>query len=183
MDWSDVVDVIKKVAPTAEGLLSAFGGPPGMIAAGAIKAAAMAFGLSETAKPDELVSAIANDPQAALKLALADQDFKLKMREQDIEEIKTKLVDVQNARNMNVEGVKATGKRDVEDKVFDWFLIIGFFTILGLMLWLKPPESTNLGLMIGAVIMAFGQVVNFRKGTTVNSSRKTELLAKAEPIF
>lgn len=57
-------------------------------------------------------------------------------------------------------------------------LMIGFFAVLGFMLW----KGLDAQLMIGALIGAWGTNINWNFGTTSSSERKTELLAQAEPI-
>ena len=184
VSWSDVAGVIGKVAPTAEGLLATFGGPPGMIAAGAIKAATMVFGLSETAKPDELITAISADPQAALKLALAEQDFKLRTRDQDIEIVKAQLLDVQSARARDVDTTKATGKRDSNMYVLAWTVIIGFFVLILFLLYNQVPKDQNgvIFMLFGALATGFGNVLQYFFGSSQSSQDKTNIIARAEPI-
>lgn len=187
-EWEDVADAIGKYAPTAETLLATFGGAPGLVTAGAIKAITAVFGLSEDAKPDELVKAISTDPQASLKLALAEQDFKLKMRDQDIEEFKVQLADIQNARARQVEHEKATGKSDLNLYVLAWVIVVGFLSLTGLLLTFsyggKPiTDSTGvLFMLLGTMSTAFGGVIGYFFGSSKSSSEKTALLAKAEPI-
>lgn len=188
MDWSDVINTIKKIAPTAEGLLATFGGVPGMIASGAIKAITEVFGLTDKATPDDILKAISTDPQAALKLALAEQDFQVKMRESDIEELKAQLVDVQSARQRQVEHEKITGKSDRNLYVLAWTLVVGFFLLTGGLLYFSyigKPISDSTGvlfMLMGTMATAFGGVIQYFFGSSKSSNDKTELLAKAQPI-
>ena len=182
MEWSDITDIIKKVAPAAEGLLATFGGPPGMIAAGAIKAVTSVFGLSEGATLDQLEKAISSDPQAALKLALAEQDFKVKMREQDIEELKTQLSDVQNARNRQIEHEKATGKTDRNLYALAWWCVACPVALLSFMIYYGLPEMKSevallVGGLIGIIIGEYKTVIGFFFGSSKSSSDKTKLMA------
>jgi len=196
MEWKDVTDTIKQYAPGVTSLLGVASLIPGVgaitgPAALAVGAIAKALGTEPT--PDAIQQAIVTDPNAALKLKQADLDFQLaqqkedheheiRERDQQLSELKVRLDDVKSARNMKVKETEVTGKRDTEDKFFDWFIILGFFIILGAVMYFKPPESTNLGMLIGATITAFTSVVHFRRGTSQGSIDKTNLLAKAEPI-
>lgn len=188
MDWSDVVNTIKKVAPTAEGLLATFGGAPGMIASGAIKAITEVFGLTDKSTPDDIVKAIATDTQADLKLALAEQDFQVKMRESDIEELKAQLGDVQSARQRQVEHEKITGKSDRNLYILAWTIIVVFFLLTGGLLFFSysaKPISDSTGVLfvlMGAMATAFGSVIQYFFGSSKSSSDKTALLARAQPI-
>jgi hypothetical protein len=61
---------------------------------------------------------------------------------------------------------------------------VGYFTVLvGMMLgYFKVSDSQALMLMLGSLSTAWGVVMAFWFGTTSDSGRKTELLAKAQPI-
>jgi hypothetical protein len=178
----DLKDIAGKIADVAPVLGTVFGGPVGAATGLAVKAIISAFGLKGDATPDEIDNAIKTDPQAAIKLRIAEMDYNLALNKQKLDEQEMYLKDVQNARQMNIEGVKATGKRDVEDKVFDWVIIAGFAAVLIVFIYAKPAESTNLGLMVGALTSAFITIVAFRRGSSRSSDEKTKLLAKAEAI-
>jgi hypothetical protein len=188
MEWSDVADIIKKAAPAAEGLLATFGGPPGMIAAGAIKAATMAFGLDEKAKPDELAAAIAADPQAALKLKQAEFDYQIKKRDQDIDELRVQLADVQNARGRQTDHERVTGKSDTNLYVLAWVIMGGFIgSIIGLIIMATVYPTVNLNnpllnILFGSLSTDAGMVVGYFFGSSRGSDSKTDLLARAEPV-
>jgi len=150
-------------------------------ALGAVAALGRAFGLGSSAKPEDVLSAISTDPEIRLKAMLAENDFKVKMRDAEIEEHKAKLGDTASARTMAVEGMKATGTRDTEDKVFDWVIVVGFIIVLIALFVCKPAESTYMGMMIGALIAAFTTVVNFRKGSTASGNEKTAMIYNSTP--
>jgi hypothetical protein len=64
---------------------------------------------------------------------------------------------------------------------------IGFFGVTALYVF-NPEAFTGaaekqLTLITGSLIGAFGQVVAWAIGSTIGSARKTELLAKAEPVI
>ena len=66
-------------------------------------------------------------------------------------------------------------------------VVIGFFGII--FLYVLHPQAfegsveKQLTLITGALIGAFGTVVNWAFSSTIGSARKTELLAKADPII
>jgi len=182
MDLSATLQSIgSKLLTVAPALAGAILSPnPGTVMS-AFSSIKSALGLAPTAQEAEVDAAITGTPEERLKLTVAENEFKLAMRRADNDELFTRLADVQNARTMNIEGVKATGKRDTEDKVFDWIIVIGLFTIIGAMMYLRPPESTILGGLIGTVSTAFIAVVQFRKGTTANSQAKTNIIANSTP--
>jgi hypothetical protein len=182
--FQKIGDAVVDYAPGIAGVLALVPGVGTVPAAalGAVAALGRSFGLGSTAQPEDVLATISVDPEIRLKAIVANNEFLLKQREQDIEELKTYLADIQSARNMAVEGIKATGKRDYEDKVFDWFIILGFVICLIALFYFTPAESTYMGMMIGALIAAFTTVVNFRKGSSKSSEVKTDMIYKSTPI-
>lgn len=66
-------------------------------------------------------------------------------------------------------------------------VVLGFFGSLGLLLF--RPESFNdttrepIMLMVGALIAAFSGLMGFFFGSSAGSARKTDLLARADPVI
>ena len=93
-DWKDLGKTLFDHAPEIGAALGSVIPGAGTVAGGTlgtgIKTLASLFGLSESAKPEEIQAAIMADPQAVLKLQLADMDFKVRNRELDIEELRAK---------------------------------------------------------------------------------------------
>jgi hypothetical protein len=89
MDWKDLGSKIAASAPILGGII---GGPAGGAAGAGIKALAGMFGLTETATPDEIDKAISSDPNLVMKLKMAEMDFKVQMREKDIDEIRVEML-------------------------------------------------------------------------------------------
>jgi len=181
MDWKEIAGKITDIAPTLGG---AVGGPVGTAVGLAVSVLAKAFGLKSDAKPEEIAQAISADPEARLKLLIAENEFKLKQRDQDIDELKARLGDVQSARAREVELVKTTGKRETNQYVLAWTVIIGFFgLIVALMRTTLPPGVSEVTFMLfGALATGFGTVLNYFFGSSKGSAEKTGLLAKAESI-
>ena len=97
MDWKDVALAVGKIAPALGAVLApATGGISLAIGAG-IGAITTAFGLPSDAKPEDILAAVTTDPEARLKLLVAENDFKSKQRDQELEEMKAILEDVQSA--------------------------------------------------------------------------------------
>jgi len=96
MDWQDIAKIIMNNAPTLGALVGSVIPGAGTAAGGAIgigiKTIASAFGLSEDATPEAIDAAIKADPQAELKLRLAEMDYRVKMRDLDIEEMRVEMV-------------------------------------------------------------------------------------------
>lgn len=58
-------------------------------------------------------------------------------------------------------------------------VVIGFFVVLGIMLW---RDRIGTELLVGSLCTAFGLVVGYYYGSSAGSERKTDLLAKANPV-
>lgn len=101
-----------------------------------------------------------------------------RIKELDLQEKQMYLTDTQDARKADVQKVQATGKRDVSGEILDWIIVAGFFTILGIGIFKGlSGADLNVGLMVGAMISAFTTVINYKRGTSASSARKTELMA------
>lgn len=53
-------------------------------------------------------------------------------------------------------------------------VIIGFFGVLGLMLW---KDKSGADILVGGLAAAFGSVVGYFYGSSAGSARKDELMA------
>jgi hypothetical protein len=67
------------------------------------------------------------------------------------------------------------------------FVVFGFFGITAIYVFhdevFAGPAKEQLYLITGAMMAAFGQVVNWALNSTIGSARKTELIAASEPII
>ncbi len=173
MNWQLV---LKTVAPW---IATALTGPLGGMA---VSAAADALGLSERTT-DALQSALSGaSPEQMLALKQADQAFQVKMQELGFKQI------------TDLEAIAAGDRKDARDMqkttrsrvpaLLSVAVTVGYFTILiGMMLGkLKVTDSQALLLMLGSLGTAWGMVMAFWFGTTADSGRKTDMLAKATPI-
>ena len=173
MDWKELAAKLTDLAP-------AFGSLFGPIGAGvgtAISVLAKAFGLQPNAKPEEIYEAIKADPEAHLKFIIADNEFKLKQREQDIDELKARLGDVQSARSREVELVKTTGKREANQYILAWTVIIGFFCLIAALMRTSLPAGVSevTFMLFGALATGFGTVLNYFFGSSKGSAEKNLL--------
>lgn len=173
MDWQTI---IKTVAPW---IGTALGSPLGGMA---VEAAASALGVSDKTT-DAVKQALAGvTPDQMLALKKSDQDFALQMQAlgfkqvTDLEAIAAG--DRKDARDMQ----RAT--RSIMPAVLSCVVTVGFLGLLtGMMLGvLHVSDSQALLLMLGALGAAFGAVIQFWFGTTHDSGRKTDMLAKAPPV-
>jgi hypothetical protein len=177
-------DGLVDIAPTIGAILTATGvGAPVGMAINALASLGKAFGLGESATPDAIQNAIATDPQAALKIALAEQDYKLKMRELDIEELKTQIDDTKNARQMSTDKVKTTGKSDLNLYILSWTIIFGFFALITILLFVILPTAQEkiLYMLLGTLASGFMLVLQFFYGSNRSSESKTDMIYNSTP--
>ncbi len=181
MDLKQIGASIASLAPTIGGLI---GGPIGTAAGSALLALTKALGLKSDASPDEINQAIQQDPQAALKLRMAEMDYQLALNKQKLDEQEMYLKDVQSARQREVETTKATGKRDINQYVLAWVVIAGFFGLVGLLIFHEVPQDQSgvVYMLFGALAAGFTGIMGYYFGSSKGSSEKTDLLAKAEAI-
>lgn len=172
MDWTTIV---KTVAPW---IGTALGGPLGGMA---VTAAANALGLGEKTT-DAIKAAIGGaTPEELLALKEADQAFALQMQSLGFAQIK----DLETI----AAGDRASA-REMQGTTRSWvpaalsvLVTIGFLGMLTGMLTgrLIAEDNQAMLIMLGALGVAFGQVMNFWLGSTAESGRKTEIIAQAPP--
>lgn len=173
MDWKDLAGIVGKAAPALGTLL---GGPAGAAVGGLI---ASALGTGNT--PDDVAVAI-NNPDALVKLRQIEADKTVKLQELLADQakaiIQTEAADRASARQMQ----QATGSRIPAALAI--VVTLGFFAVLGLLVFHGKPEQGGdaLMIMVGSLGGAWSTVMAFYFGTTSNSIRKTELLAQSAPV-
>jgi hypothetical protein len=173
VDWTAL---IKTVAPW---IGTALGGPLGGLA---VEAAATALGLSDKTV-DAVKSAIGGaTPEQMLALKTADQQFALQMQALDFKNV-ADLEALAAGDRASARELQAAKPSPVP-ALLSLLVTAGYFGILiGVMTGgLKIDDSQALLLMLGSLTTAWGAVMAFWFGTTRDSGRKTELLAKADAV-
>jgi hypothetical protein len=173
MDFSTILRTISPWIGTA------IGGPLGGMA---VTAAANALGLTDKTT-DAIKQAISGaTPEQMLALKEADNAFALQMQLLGFKQI-TDLEalaagDRKDARDMQ----KAT--RSPIPAALSIIITCGFLGLLtGMMTGVfRAEDNQAMLLMLGALGVAFGQVINFWLGSTAESGRKTEIIAQAPAV-
>ncbi|SFB63634.1 hypothetical protein [Azotobacter beijerinckii] len=173
MDWQAI---IKTVAPW---IGTAIGGPLGGMA---VEAAANALGVSEKTT-DAVKQAISGaTPEQMLALKQADNDYALQMQALGFKQI----ADLEALASSDRKDARAmqTSQRSRVPAILSVIVTVGYFGILiGMMLGLlKVADTQSLMIMLGSLSTGWGVVMSFWFGTTSDSGRKTELLAKSGPV-
>ena len=180
--FQKIGDAVTDYAPGLAGILALVPGVGTVPAAalGAVAALGRSLGLGSQAKPEDVLSAISADPEIRLKAMVAENDFAVKMGQQELDKLKAELADVQSARSRQVESEKATGKRDLNLYVLAWTIILGFFILMGFLLKWPVPEDQNgvVFMLFGALATGFGQVLQYFFGSSKGSSDKNEQIGQ-----
>lgn len=160
-------DVIGVVAPT---LGAALGGPLGGLAGQILG------GLVTGGKPSDLEEVIlAQKPETLLALKQAENEFKLKLREMDIDEEKIFADDRASAREL--------AKVDMgPHKLLSLVFIGGYFAIMAAFfvgkLEIDPSLKEPFLILIGVITANVPSIMQFWFGTSSGSQRKTDLLVE-----
>lgn len=167
-------DILPTVGALAPNLATALGGP---VAGWAVGELEKVFGFDPgTAQADngaQLAKAIAGmTPDQAVALRKADQDFSIRMRELDIDLDKLSQEDRASARQMQIQ------TRDLTPRLLALLIVIGFFTLLGLMAFVQLPvkNESAIQIMLGSLAAAFGAVYQFFFGSSAGSQAKDQTI-------
>lgn len=177
--FQKIGDAVVDYAPTLAGVLALVPGV-GAVPAAAIAAVGSlgkAMGLGTAAKPEDVLNAISTDPEIRLKAMIAENDFKVKQRDQELEQLRLELSDIKSAREMLI------ATNDNVNKVLSYGIVLAFITTVGMtLLGYAKVESALAGTLIGYISAKCEQVIAFHFGSSRGSQHKTDLLAKAESV-
>lgn len=160
--------LLGQVAPT---IATALGGP---LAGVAVKTLSNVLLGHENGSEDDVKAAMAiATPEQLVALKKIDADFKVQMKELDIDLERIAAGDRDSARKMQSE------TRDWVPKLLAVVITIGFFGILVWMLLNGMPKNGTeaLLMMLGALGTAWTGVMNFYFGSSAGSKAKNDLLA------
>jgi hypothetical protein len=169
-DWKGVLNA---VAPT---VATALGGP---FAGLAVEVLGKALGMdgATVEKVQAKLSEGAMTGEQIQLLRQAELNLKLRMRELDIQEEQLNVSDRDSARKRESEVKDGTNQALA-------FLVVGAFIamVVATLLGYAQVESVLAGTLVGYLSAKCEQVLAYYFGSTKGSSRKTELLAQAEPV-
>lgn len=171
--WDKIRGYVSKSAPLLGTLV---GGPAGGTIGSLISSA---LGVEDT--PDAIEHELRTNPEAALKLKELELNHKEKFQELTLEETKAHLADTQNARQAEVERLKAGASNK-----FMYYLagaiVIGFFAIVCALFFKAIPEGSRdvAYILLGTLAAEFGQVVRYFFGSSKGSSDKTAMIMKGK---
>ena len=172
------MDILKAVGPllgqVAPTLATAMGGP---LAGLAVKTLSNVLLGHEEGDEDAVSAALQNaSPEQLADVKKIDADFKVRMKELEIDLERISSGDRDSARKREME------VKDHMPKILAVGVTIGFFGCLFYMFVYGVPKNGNeaLLLMLGALQTAFTGVVAYYFGSSAGSKAKTDLMAKGE---
>jgi len=159
--------LLGQIAPT---IATALGGP---LAGVAVKTLSNVLLGHENGSEDDVKAAMATaSPEQLVALKKIDADFKVQMKELDIDLERIAAGDRDSARKMQTE------TKDWTPKILAYFITFGFF---GALIWLMvfgiPQTGTEvLLMMLGSLSTSWTGVVQFYYGSSAGSKAKTDAL-------
>lgn len=166
MNWMDIgKQAIQLGAPILGGAL---GGPAGAAVGAMI---ANQFGI-DTPTPDNIMSAIKADPEAALKLREVELRHQERLTEMEVERFRIETVDVQDARKAHQHHWMPSAITMVMCAMFG--AIVG-----ALFIWAIPGENKDIVVyMAGQVSGILTSCVTYWVGSTRASANKDSLIRR-----
>lgn len=162
-NWKDIV---RSVAPAIASVLG------GQLAGTAVSVVSNALLGKPDGTNDEIDNAIAiGGPDALLALKNADHEFKLKMKELDIDIEQINQQDRANAR----EREKDTGDKTTRNLAY--LYTGGYFVMVVLLLYIGIPESSKeiFYTLIGILSAAEIGIINYYFGSSAGSASKSKM--------
>jgi hypothetical protein len=181
--WDNIKPFVAKYAPMLGAALS----PVCPLAGIAGAALGNALGIKD-AKPEDIVAAISSGQltgEQIVALKQAEDQFALQMKQLDINSVedmeKLAIQDRESARRREM------AVRDWTPQVLAYGVTLGFFGVLGFILWKGLPMQNEaaknvLLILVGSLGTAWTQnVMGYYFGSSSGSDKKTELLYKSNP--
>lgn len=163
--------LLGQVAPT---IATALGGP---LAGVAVRTLSNALLGHENGSEAEVKQALeAASPEQLAQIKQIDADFKVRMKELDIDLERIAAGDRDSARKMQA------ATQDWVPRTLALLITVGFFGILVWMLMKGMPQTGTeaLLMMLGALGTAWTGVVNFYYGSSAGSKQKNDMLAQKD---
>jgi hypothetical protein len=172
MEWKDVLSKISDAAP----MIGSLFGAPGTLAGTVVKLVATTLGVEPT--QDAIAAEIKNNPDALLKLRELEASHQIELQKLTLETERVRLADVADARAREKAVMEKTGYADINLYVLAWVMIIGFFVLMGLLIFRPLPEDSSgvVMMLFGSLAAAFGAVIQYFFGSSAGSAAKTTML-------
>jgi hypothetical protein len=163
--------LLGQVAPT---IATALGGPLAGVAVRTLSNALLGHENGSEAEVKEALEAAT--PEQLAQIKQVDANFKVRMKELDIDLERIASGDRDSARKMQM------ANNDWIPRLLAVMITVGFFGILVWMLMKGMPQTGTeaLLMMLGALGTAWTGVINFYYGSSAGSKQKNDLLAQKD---
>ena len=165
---NELLSIVRTVAP---GIATALGGPLAGMAARVISETLL--GKPDGSTKDIETALLGASPETMLKLKEADQTFAVKMEELGVDLEKIHADDRDSARKRHA------AMKDNTPAILAVAVFIGFFGILGVLMFSRVPEESlsPLNVMLGALATIIVQVAAYYFGSSRGSAAKNATIA------
>lgn len=167
MDLGKVTNLVRQLAPT---LASALGGPLAGIAVQTLSEAVLG-------KPDgdlpDVAAALANaTPEQIASLKKADAEFKIRMKELDVDLDRIAFEDRADAR------AREAAVGDLTPRILAAAITVGFFSVLLFLMHRGLPKEGGdaLLLLIGSLATAWTAIITYYFGSSAGSAAKSIMI-------
>lgn len=175
MDWSVIGGLVGQAAPTIGGLLGGLIPFPGGAVLGQVAGKVVAEALGVAPTPEAVHNAITTGDPATVNAALQAADAKMQA---EVEKFKAQLEDVQDARRVGLEYVKADSNIKWAAGVVSVIAVCGF-CVFSYMAITRPAGADRDVLMylLGVWSAAFSTVLTYWLGSSAGSANKDQQIA------
>lgn len=173
--WGSIKNTVAKIAPIlGNAILPGVGGIAGTL---------LAEVLGVENDPEKIDIALQNaTPEQITKIKELEYTHKERLIELGIEKDKVYILDIQNARQREIEVVKATGKKDINLYILAWVVMGGFMGLILAMIVMQfvygqvLKNDPLLTLLLGSLSTDAGMVIGYFFGSSKSSADKTALM-------
>lgn len=169
MDFKDLESKISDISPFLGSAISSSIKNVEEVVIGLI---ATTLGVKED--PQEILKAIETNSEAICKIQEIEKNHKEEIMKLIIEEQQSYINNFQSARDREMDIVSRLGKPDVNLYVLAWVIVVGFYSLTGMLIFTPLPKDSNgvIFTLFGGVVSAFSTVIAYFFGSSLGSFRK-----------
>lgn len=175
MDWSTVGNLVAQSAPTIGSILGGLIPFPGGAVLGQVAGKVLAEALGVPPTPEAVNAAITTGDPAVVQAKLSEAETRMQT---EVDRFKAELADVQDARHIGLEYVKADSNIKWASGVVSTIAVLGF-CVFSYMAITRPAGADRDVLMylLGVWSAAFSTVLTYWLGSSAGSSDKAAQIA------
>jgi len=176
MDWSAVGKLVGPMAPTIGGLLGGLIPFPGGAVLGKVAGSVIAEALGVAPTPEAVSNAVTTGDPTAVQAKLTEAEARMQA---EVENFKTQLADVQDARATTVKYVQAGSNLSLGAVVVSIAVLVGF---IGLSFLAMKPDTAGVDKSVTLYLLGAWQslataAITFWIGSSSGSAAKSDQIA------